>query len=278
MKQLNGKTAVVTGAGSGIGRALAVLLAHEGVRLVLVDLDPQSLEETCGLVQSAGQDSVRSYQVDVTDRARVERLAQEAADLGVVDILINNAGVSSSGRVEDLSYEIIEWTLWTNFWGVVHGTKAFLPLLLAQPEAALVNVSSVYGLMGVPGQAAYCASKFAVRGFTEALRHEMHGRALTVILAYPGGVKTNIVRNSRSDFPVSASTLEQGRREFEHQLTTSPQRAACAIIEAIRSKKQRVLIGRGARTMDRLARWLPEHHDSLIHRQLAASVVWRELG
>jgi len=277
MRNLVDKRVVVTGAASGIGRALALLCARKGARLALADVDLQGLEETRRLLGEAGSKS-RIYTVDVAHRERVQTFAEEVRrDLGEADVLINNAGVSSSGRVAELRYETLDWTLGVNFWGVVHGTKAFLPQLSSRPEASLVNISSVYGLLGVPGQAAYCASKFAVRGFTEALRHELHGTPVSVTLVYPGGVRTNIVRNSRSDFGLDREILEQGLREFELQLATSPERAAARIVDGVLAKRAHVLIGTDAWVIDRLARWFPGIYDWLVRRHLDRSPLWRNL-
>jgi NAD(P)-dependent dehydrogenase (short-subunit alcohol dehydrogenase family) len=189
--ELRGKVAVVTGAGSGIGQALTLRLAAAGARVVAADRDEAGLAETARRAGAGA--AVRTRAVDVVDAARVEALAAEVARAeGGADVVVNNAGMSSCGRVVDLREETLRRTMEVNFWGVVHGTRAFLPQLLARREAALVNVSSVFGLLGVPGQAAYCASKFAVRGFTEALRHELRGGPVAVTVVYPGGVATRI--------------------------------------------------------------------------------------
>ena len=185
-----------------------------------------------------------------------------------MDILINNAGVSSSGAVSELGYELLEWTMNINFWGVVHGTKAFLPYLLERPEASLVNISSVFGLIGMPRRAAYCASKFAVRGFTEALRLELHDTPVAVTVILPGGVRTNIVHRIRAagrDDPLSDPAA---RRVVTESFRTSPEEAAQAIIDGIRKKRPRVLIGPDARTIDRLARWMPAGYDRVILRRI----------
>lgn len=266
MKNLKGKTAVVTGAGSGIGRALAQQLAALGVNLALTDINQSGLDDTMGLI-SDEPIQAKSYQVDVSNRQAVQALADQVIrDLGSVDILINNAGVSSSGPVLDLSYDLLEWTININLWGVIHGVKAFLPHLLTRPEAAVVNVSSVFGLMGIPGQAAYCTSKFAVRGFTESLRQEMFGTPVAVTVVFPGGVRTPIARNSRTDYEVDPEIMEMAHQSFQAMAKTSPEEAALAIIEGIRKKKPRVLIGKDARGMDRLARYAPNGYDRVVRR------------
>jgi NAD(P)-dependent dehydrogenase (short-subunit alcohol dehydrogenase family) len=275
VKTFQGKRVVLTGAASGIGRALALVLAREDARLVLVDLDEAGLAET---VRLTGRPDVRAQRLDVSDRAGVEALAEEVGRaLGGADVLINNAGISSAGRVRDLQLQTLAATMAVNFWGVVYTTQAFLPQLLARPDAALVNVSSVFGLMGVPGQAAYCASKFAVRGFTEALRHEVRGTGLRVTVVYPGGVRTQIAARSRVDFPVAAEVLVEAQREWEREVTGSPDRAAEQILAGVRAGRSRVLIGGDARIIDRVARWLPERHAWFVDRFLRRGAIWRAL-
>ena len=275
MQSFTGKTVVITGAGSGIGQALAVAMAREGARLALIDRDPEGLAETMRLTQSA---DTQIHVLDVADRETVFAMAGRiAAEAGPADVVINNAGVSSSGRILDYTDETLEWTIGVNLWGVIHGVRAFLPQLLTRPEAALVNVSSVFGLLGVPGQAAYCASKFAVRGFTEALRQEMRGTPVTVTLVFPGGVRTGIARHSRSDFPLPPDILLQGLREFDASAPSSPEQAAAAIMDGIRKKKPRVLIGRDARVIDRLARLFPGGYDRFLEKSIRRSIIWRSL-
>jgi NAD(P)-dependent dehydrogenase (short-subunit alcohol dehydrogenase family) len=275
VKTFQEKRVVLTGAASGIGRALALALARENARLVLVDLDEAGLVET---VRLTGRPDVRAQRLDVSDRAGVEALAEEVGrTLGGADVLINNAGISSAGRVRDLQLQTLSATMAVNFWGVVHTTQAFLPQLLARPDAALVNVSSVFGLMGVPGQAAYCASKFAVRGFTEALRHEVRGTGLRVTVVYPGGVRTQIAARSRVDFPVVAEVLAEAQREWEREVTRSPENAAEEILAGVRAGRKRLLVGGDARLIDRIARWLPEWHDRFVDRFLRRGAIWRAL-
>lgn len=274
MMELREKVAVVTGAGSGIGQALALRLARAGARVVAADLDEAGLAET--LRRAAG--AIRTFGVDVADPRRVEALAAEVErEMGGADVVVNNAGISSCGRVIDLRDETLRRTMEVNFWGVVHGTRAFLPQLLARGQASLVNVSSVFGLLGVPGQAAYCASKFAVRGFTEALRHELRGGPVAVTLVYPGGVATRIAARSRVDFPVGPEVLAEAQREWEAQPFLSPDEAARCIEAGIRRRRARVLIGRDARAIDRLARWLPEGNEGFVRRHLRTGAIWRAL-
>ncbi|HEX3046886.1 MAG TPA: SDR family NAD(P)-dependent oxidoreductase [Bacillota bacterium] len=266
MKDLDDKVVVLTGAGSGIGRALAYRLSMEKAVLALADIDMEGLQITKQLIQAdLGEDSARLYRVDVAQREQVTEFAQKVIrDFGRVDLVINNAGVSSSGRVHELTYDTLEWTIDINLWGVIHGTKAFLPHLMERPEAGIVNISSVYGLLGIPGQAAYCTSKFAVRGFTESLRQELSGTNIFVTLVFPGGVKTSIAKNSRTDYQIDEATYQKGLQQFETTLKTQPETAAEAIISGIKHKSPRVLIGRDARQIDRLARFCPNSYDKVI--------------
>jgi NAD(P)-dependent dehydrogenase (short-subunit alcohol dehydrogenase family) len=273
MKELAGKLAVVTGAGSGIGRALTLGLAAEGARLAIADLDADAVAETAR--QAGG--ALAATRLDVADRAEVDRFAAAVADLGGADVVINNAGISTAGRVVDLTAATLERTMAVNFWGTVYGTQAFLPQLQDRPEAALVNLSSTFAFMGVPGQSAYCASKFAVRGFTEALRHETRGTGLAVTTVFPGGVRTGIAANGRVDYPVGPDVLAEAYRDWQAQPMRSPEQAATDIIGGIHRKAARVIIGRDARLMDRLARWLPERHDRFVDRYLRRGPIWRAL-
>lgn len=266
MKDLNGKIAVITGAGSGIGRALAQELARAGAKLALCDIDIKNLRETQWLLNDQGYQGVCNlYQLDVSQKAQIAGFAQQViSDFETVDLVINNAGVSSSGRVHELTYDTLEWTININLWGVIYVTKAFLPYLLHRPEAAIVNVSSVYGLLGIPGQAAYCASKFGVRGFSEALRQEYHQSNITVTVVFPGGVKTNIARNSKTDYQVSPEEYEKAIRKIEATFQTTPEEAAQLIIKGIQAKTPRVLIGKDARKIDFLARYKPDSYDKVV--------------
>jgi short-subunit dehydrogenase len=266
MKNLNGKVAVITGAGSGIGRALAYRLNREGVTLALADIDPDGLQETAEIIKAeASQGGLETYLIDISKRDQVAEFSQNVIkDFKTVDIVINNAGVSSSGKVQELTYTTLEWTININLWGVIHGTKAFLPYLLERPEASIVNLSSVYGLLGIPGQAAYCASKFAVRGFSEALRQELFHTNVSLSIVFPGGVKTNIAKNSKTDYPLDPKTYQHCLKQFEATLKTSPDEAAKKIILGIKNKAPRILIGKDARQIDCLARLKPNSYDKVI--------------
>ncbi len=241
MTYVLGKIAVITGAGSGIGRALALQLNREGCELYLSDINGSSLEETLRLL-SRKDVPANGHVLDVADKAGMHAWAEQiAAARGHVDIVINNAGVALISTVEASSYENIEWLMGINFWGVVYGTQAFLPLLRRSTQGHLVNLSSVFGLIGVPTQSAYNAAKFAVRGYTEALRQEMHGTNVHVCCVHPGGIKTNIARAARGGD--TAMSVEERGNEFEKLARTTPEVAAQKIIAAIEKRKKRLLIG-----------------------------------
>ena len=268
MKDIEDKVVVITGAASGIGRALAIRAAAEHARLALADKDVAGLSQTAEQCRAARDTKI--LQVDVTRRDEVEAAAREvAAHFGCVDVVVNNAGVSSSGLIQELTYETLHWTIDINFWGVVHGTKAFLPFLLARPEASLVNVSSVYGLIGVPAQAAYCASKFAVRGFTEAVRQDLRGTSVAVTVVFPGGVRTQFAKNSRSDSSLPPAEQARLRQRIEASFRNTPEEAAEAIMQGVRRNAPRVLVGADARSVDLLARLRPASYDSAVARHTA---------
>jgi NAD(P)-dependent dehydrogenase (short-subunit alcohol dehydrogenase family) len=242
---LSGRTAVITGAASGIGRALAVELARRGARLAISDVDDDGLTET---VDRCGAAEVRRYHVDVGTRAAIVDHAEEVVhDFGTVNLVVNNAGVVVAAPVEDLSFTDLDWILGINLLGVINGTKAFLPALIESGDGHLVNLSSVYGFIAPPTQSAYAATKFGVRGFTEALRQEMIAarRPVTVHCVHPGGIKTNIVRNGR----MHTSMIGPGRdlvTSFDRTVRTSPERAADVILNGVARNKARILIGADA--------------------------------
>lgn len=255
------KVAVVTGAGSGIGRALALRLAGEGARLAISDV-------TDGVAQTAMQcrergAEVHDYRVDVSDRALVMAHAEQVvADLGRVDVAVNNAGVALSATVAETSVEDFQWLMGINFWGVVHGTQAFLPYLAASGDGRLVNISSIFGLIGVPKQAAYNSAKFAVRGFTEALRQEVEidQMPVQVCCVHPGGIKTNIARSAR----VGASGDGNHVAIFDKIAVTSADGAAKAILRGAARGQRRILVGPDARVVAALPRLLGAAYQPLV--------------
>ena len=270
MKSFRGKVAAITGAGSGIGRALAEELARRGAHLALSDIDEVGLAETVSLCEGLDV-KVTSTVLDVADKDAIFAWADQAADEhGDVHLIINNAGVDLSATVEGASYDDFEWLMNINFWGVVHGTKAFLPHLRATGQGHVVNISSVFGLVSIPTQSAYNAAKFGVRGFTDALRIELDiqqcGVSATTI--HPGGIKTNIARNARIDDSASAfgdDPAEFGT-EFDKLARTTPEKAAHQILRAVSRNRRRALIGPDAVVFD-LASRLPA---GLYQRLLAA--------
>lgn len=269
MKQLKGKVAAITGAGSGIGQALAVQLAQAGCDLALSDVNQVGLQDTVRQVSSTGV-RVHAQPLDVASRDAMYAWADTVvATLGKVNLIFNNAGVALTETIEAMSYGDFEWLMNINFWGVVHGTKAFLPHLKASGEGHVVNVSSVFGIIGVPTQSAYNAAKFAVRGFTESLREEMaiEGYPIKVTCVHPGGIKTNIVRSGRMGEDVGKygpNTKQGAIKAFDAMARTSPEEAARVILGGVRRNKPRVLIGLDARIIDSVQRLLPTGYQDLL--------------
>ena len=264
MKKLKGKIAVVTGASSGIGRELAIGLAREGCRLALVDIDADGLKETEIRVNQAGGEAI-ILRVDVSSREEMYAFAEEVIDAyGKVDIVINNAGLVFTSVIEDLPYKDFERIMNINFWGVVYGTKAFMGYLKKQKSSHIVNVSSVYGLWALSTQAAYSSSKFAVRGFTETLMQELKGTGVRVSCVYPGGVKSNIVKNSDSElFDINSAAKDAFDKKFNSAAFTSPERAAKVIISGIKRNRKRILIGPDALFFDISQRLFPTLYQRL---------------
>ena len=265
-----GRVAAVTGAGSGIGRALARQLAARGAHLALSDIDEAGLHDTVTACQGLGV-KVPAARVDVADRRAVHAWADAVADEhGAVHLVFNNAGVAVAATVDALSYDDLRWLIDIDFWGVVHGTKAFLPHLRASGDGHVVNISSVFGLISVPSQAAYNAAKFAVRGFTDTLRMELaiEGAPVRCTTVFPGGIKTNIARSARVDPSVAAlgQDPDEARDGFDRVALTTPDGAARAILRGVERGRARVLVGPDAAVIDLLAR-LP---GSLAERVLVA--------
>ena len=258
MAYSSGKVAVITGAGSGIGRALALQLNAEGCQLYLSDVKEETLAETLSLL-TRPEVAAGSRLVDVADREAVHAWAGHiAGERGHVDIVVNNAGVAYGATVEESDYEHMEWLININLWGVIHGTMAYLPLLKKSGQGHLVNISSVFGIISVPTQSAYNAAKFGVRGFTEALRHEMAGSNIHVCCVHPGGIKTNIARDSRGGDP--AVSKEERANLFEQLAPTSAESAAAQIVGAIETRKKRLLIGRDAKYISLVSRLFPVNY------------------
>ena len=276
MKSLSGKVAAITGAGSGIGRSIALQLAWKGCHLALCDVDEKGLAGTVELVRRPGIE-VTGDRVDVADRDAVCGWADRVAeDHGRVNLIFNNAGVALGSTIEGGSYEDFEWLFDINFWGVVHGTRAFLPHLKASGDGHVVNVSSVFALISVPGNGAYNSAKAAVRAFTEALRMEleMSGNPVSATSVHPGGIKTNIARHSRGNASLEDIGLDarNGREKFERMFVTSPDEAARIILRALEKDKRRVLVGRDAYVIDGMARLLPAQYQHLVKRSILKSL------
>ncbi len=274
MKDFNARVAAITGAGSGIGRALAEALARRGAHLALSDIDDAGLAETVARCEGRGV-KITTQHLDVANRDAVyEWAGRVVADHGRVNLAVNNAGVALGATVESMSYEDFEWLMNINFWGVVYGTKAFLPHLKESGEGHIVNLSSVFGLISVPSQSAYNAAKFAVRGFTDTLRMELEieGANVSVTTVHPGGIKTNIARNARMDPSVSqiAGDRDKALRDFERAFITSPEKAAQQILAAIRRDRRRALIGPDAKVIDLVSRLPAALYQTVLTRGAAA--------
>ncbi|WP_433660173.1 SDR family NAD(P)-dependent oxidoreductase [Nocardia sp. CA-128927] len=263
MKSFKDKVAVITGAGSGIGRGLALEIARRGAQLALSDINTESVADTAGRCEKLGATAI-PYELDVAHRAAVYAHAADVrGEFGRVNLVFNNAGVALGADVEDMEWDDFDWLMNINFWGVAHGTKAFLPDLIASGDGHIVNVSSVFGLVGVPSQSAYNAAKFAVRGFTEALRQEMRiaRHPVGVTCVHPGGVTTNIAVNARG-IPDDVD-IETLRRSWDAITLTSPGAAAKTILHGVEKNKARVLIGADARAIDLIPRLLGPAYEDL---------------
>lgn len=273
MTVISGSAVAVTGAASGIGRALALELATRGADLALADRDEAGLAEVAAAIGKTQARKVTVHRVDIGEANLVDFAQAATSAHPSLNILINNAGVSLLGQFHEIDQAQMEWLFNINFWGTVHATRAFLPQLARQREAHIVNVSSIFGIVAPPGQSAYCASKFAVRGFSESLRHELAVAASPVRLSvvHPGGVATNIVRNSRTGVGVSDNARRaQAIEWFDTAAGTTPADAARIIIAGVENNRPRILIGRDARLMDLLQRLLPATYWSVLQRWLGS--------
>ncbi|HUS61623.1 MAG TPA: SDR family NAD(P)-dependent oxidoreductase, partial [Acidimicrobiales bacterium] len=258
MKSFDGRVAAITGAASGIGRALALDLAGRHAHLALSDVDDVGLADTVARCEGRGV-KVTAQHVDVADRAAVHDWADQVVDQhGKVNLIVNNAGVALGATVDGMTYDDLEWLMNINFWGVVHGTKAFLPHLKAAGEGHVVNLSSVFGLMSIPAQGAYNAAKFGVRGFTDALRMEldMERCGVSATTVHPGGIKTNIARSARMDASALrlGASAETAADEFDKIAKTTPEKAAAQILAAVQKDRRRALIGPDAKAIDMVSR------------------------
>lgn len=270
----DGRVVAITGAGSGIGRALALEAAARGAHLALSDVNVDRVAETAALVRP-GDRRVTTAALDVADRAAVHAWADDVvADHGSVNVIVNNAGVALMAPVAELTIEDFRWLMDINFWGVVHGTDAFLPHLKAAGSGHVVNISSVFGLMAIPSQAAYNASKFAVRGYTDALRIELEveGSQVSATTIHPGGIKTNIARDARGKADDPALRAES-ERSFDAVARTTPEKAARQILDAVEKNRRRALIGPDAIVFDAVAR-MP----AVVPQRLLAAFARRRLG
>ena len=264
-----GGLAVVTGAASGIGAALAAALAERGSNLVLVDRDADRLARVAGGIRAAHPVlTVDTAVVDLADDAATDRFAEAlAAEHPGTTLLVNNAGVALGGRFDQVTLDEFDWVMAVNFRSVVRLTHAMLPVLTAQPGAHLVNVSSIFGIFAPAGQVAYSASKFAVRGFSEALRHELAENGVGVTVVHPGGIRTRIAESARTGSGVSIEEYEKGRRQFARLLSMPPEIAAARIVTAIEKRRPRLLIGWSATVPDVLVRLLPGSYWKLVARR-----------
>jgi short-subunit dehydrogenase len=272
MTAIRGAAAAVTGAASGIGRALALELAARGCDLALADRDDAGLATLAAEIARSHRQNATVHRVDVGDPQQIEEFAQAAiAAHPGLNIVINNAGVALMGQFDEIDQAQMDWLMNINFWGVVHGTRAFLPHLKGRPEAHIVNLSSIFGIIAPPGQTAYAAAKFAVRGFSEALRHELAMAASQVRLSvvHPGGVATNIARNSRTGTGMTDNARRaESIERFEAVARTSPKDAALRIIKGIENNQPRILIGHDARMMDLLQRFRPATYWAVMARRI----------
>ncbi len=268
MSFLSSGVAAVTGAGSGIGRALALQLAAAGSALALADVDQAGLQQTAQSLEKKSA-LVTTHVVDVADEDAMRSFAEDAARRhGRVTLLINNAGIALHGDFEEVSLDDCRLLMNINFWGTIYGVKYFLPMLKREKRAHIVNISSVYGMVAPAGQCAYAASKFAVRGFTEALRHELAGSNVGVSCVHPGGIRTQIARHARIGAGVTGTGHHEKADRFERLLRTSPEAAAARILRGAERREPRILIGADAYQVDILQRLRPATYWKTLSRRM----------
>ncbi len=265
MSFFNSKIAVITGAASGIGRELALQMSKEGSIIIAADYNKKDLDVTVKMVNESGG-AAFAYKVDISDQRQVVKFASDVKKKhGSIDILINNAGVTLFGKFDELSLKDIEWIMGINLWGAIYLTKAFLPEIKEKKGSCLVNVASIFGVIGTGNQSAYCATKFGLRGFTEALQDELYAFPVNVMCVLPGGIKTGIAKHARfiKDGAVLKNT-EKLERRLEKIARTSASQAAAEIINGMKKGKSRVRIGADARFLDRLQRLMPVRYNRIV--------------
>ena len=262
MKNFKNKVAAITGAGSGIGQQLAILLAKQGCHLSLSDINEKGLQQTVELLKPYSTITVTTKKLDVSDREAVKQWAQETVqDHGSVNLIFNNAGVALGSTVEGATYEDLEWIVGINFWGVVYGTKEFLPFIKQTQDGHIINISSLFGLTAQPTQSAYNATKFAVRGFTESLRQELdiEKSGVSSLCVHPGGIRTNIAKSAKMSDSLNSLGMDPTKsiQNFDKLLRTPPEEAARQILQAVLKDKRRLLIGSDAKILDAFQRVFP---------------------
>ncbi len=269
----HGKRAAITGAGDGMGRELAIQLNAQGCDLWLCDIHEERLHETHSLL-SEENGAVHLAVVDCGDKAAIDNWASQVANsTASIDALFNNAGVAYAARFEHATEDNYQWLININFWGVVWGSRAFLPLLTKAPVGHLVNLSSIFGMIGVPTQSAYNAAKFAVRGFSESLVGEYHGTSIRVSCVHPGGIATNIARRARADSDQPSATPDERDQQFKQHTPTTPKQAASIILKGVSRSKPQIMVGNDAKFMQWVSRLFPVGYHKFLRKFLDAELV-----